>query len=256
MAQPPLWPKLKVHPLWELCIPPSCYIWALIAVGTSEVGTICVLSGSHSISYKATSRWLLLVPWRAQGVNQGWLLLVPGLGQLNERYRAHWIQMLLVWENLGKSEAYAGISHLYGKATGNSLGGPESWVGHSLWESPEWGKQCEPGWWNLSYCTCLPTLWLWGEDSEKEQWPLPALLSGRKLSPSSRCDAGQLSSSLYVSDAFQSAAPMLELRGRSPGKSVCRPFKRSCLRLQQFLSSTASILAGFYCHKLWDFLGL
>ena len=31
--------------------------------------------------------------------------------------------MLLVWKNLGKSEAWAKISHLYGKATGNSLGG-------------------------------------------------------------------------------------------------------------------------------------
>ena len=52
-----------------------------------------------------------------------------------------------------------------------------------------------------------------GESSVKEQGPLPALLSGRKLPPSSHPDARQFSSSLYVSGAFQSAAPVLEHRG-------------------------------------------
>ena len=50
--------------------------------------------GSHSIIYKAISRWLLLVlglevPKPDKTVNQGWLLLVPGLGPLSKRYRAH-----------------------------------------------------------------------------------------------------------------------------------------------------------------------
>ena len=52
-----------------------------------------------------------------------------------------------------------------------------------------------------------------GEGSEKKQWPLPTLLSGRKLPPSSHPDARQFSSSLYDSDAFQSAAQELGLRG-------------------------------------------
>ena len=34
--------------------------------------------------------------------------------------------------------------YLYGKATGNSLGGLESWVGPRLRESPGWEKKCEP----------------------------------------------------------------------------------------------------------------
>ena len=37
-----------------------------------------------------------------------------------------------------------------------------------------------------------PACWLLGEGSEKEQWPLPALPSRRKLPPSSHSDAGQL----------------------------------------------------------------
>ena len=44
---------------------------------------------SHSISYKAICRWLILVlrlevPRKGQAVNHGRLLLVPGLGQLSE----------------------------------------------------------------------------------------------------------------------------------------------------------------------------
>ena len=57
---------------------------------------------------------------------------------------------------------------------------------------------------------CVPLL---GEGSEKEQWPLPALLSRRKTPLNSFPDDGQFSSSPYVSDSFQSAAHVLELRG-------------------------------------------
>ena len=39
--------------------------------------------------------------------------------------------MLVVLDNLGKFE-WAKTSHLYGKASGNSLGGPKSWVGRAL----------------------------------------------------------------------------------------------------------------------------
>ena len=53
---------------------------------------------------------------------------------------------------------------------------------------------------------------LLGEGSEKRQWPLPAFLSGRKLSPSSRLEVTYFSFSLYATGAFQAATPMLELR--------------------------------------------
>ena len=42
---------------------------------------------------------------------------------------------------------------------------------------------------------------------------LPVVLSWRKLSPSSCLDARHLSSSFYVTGAFQGATPVLELRG-------------------------------------------
>ena len=53
---------------------------------------------------------------------------------------------------------------------------------------------------------------LWGISSEKGQWLLPAFLSGRKLSPSSRLEVTYFSFSLYATGAFQAATPMLELR--------------------------------------------
>ena len=62
---------------------------------------------------------------------------------------------------------------------------------------------------------------LWEEGSEKGQGPLPAFLSGRKLSPSSHLDVRHFSSSLYATGtfpaaatgAFQAATLVLELRG-------------------------------------------
>ena len=42
---------------------------------------------------------------------------------------------------------------------------------------------------------------------------LPTFLSGRKLSPSSCLDARHFSSSLFAPGAFQTATPVLELRG-------------------------------------------
>ena len=89
-----------------------------------------------------------------------------------------------------------------------------------------------------------------GQGSGKEQWLLSALLSGRKLPPSSRPGAKQFSSSPNVSGAFYSAATILELRV-SESKSVCGSFNRICHGLQKFLSFTASILTGFCRQKLW-----
>ena len=55
---------------------------------------------------------------------------------------------------------------------------------------------------------------------EFQIWRLPigsvalaTFLSGRKLSPSSCLDARYFSFSLYATDAFQAATPVLELRG-------------------------------------------
>ena len=53
------------------------------------------------------------------------------------------------------------------------------------------------------------------------------LLGGKKLSPSSCLDARHSNSSLYATDAFQAATPVLELR-RSLSKSMCRFFKKNC----------------------------
>ena len=57
------------------------------------------------------------------------------------------------------------------------------------------------------------------EGSSKEQWPLPALPSGRKLYPptSSYPDAGGFCSSPYFSGSFQAAASELELRVSESG---------------------------------------
>ena len=81
---------------------------------------------------------------------------------------------------------------------------------------------------------------LYGEGSEKGQWPLPAFLSGRKLSPSSCPDARHFSSSLYATGVFQAATTVLELR-KSKSKSTCWFFKNS-LGLQNFLPLTQSQL--------------
>ena len=52
------------------------------------------------------------------------------------------------------------------------------------------------------------------ESSEKEQWPLPTLVSGIKLSPSPPSDARRfIPAPTLVSGAFQSAVPAVELRG-------------------------------------------
>ena len=54
---------------------------------------------------------------------------------------------------------------------------------------------------------------LWGDGSEKLQWPLTVFLSGRKLSPSSHIDGTHFSFSLYATGVFQAAILVLDLRG-------------------------------------------
>ena len=72
------------------------------------------------------------------------------------------------------------------------------------------------------------------EGSEKGQWPLSAFLSGRKLSPSSRLDVRDFSSSLDATGAFQAAMPVLELKGVNLSKSMCGLFKGNFLGLNSF----------------------
>ena len=118
---------------WSEAVHLVCWPWGLLRDAGKGQPPPVFFPGPSNISNKATCRWLLLLldlelPRRVQAMNQGQLLLVPGLGQLSKRYGAHWGQMLLVWEILGKSEAWAKTSHLYEKATENSLCGPKSWV--------------------------------------------------------------------------------------------------------------------------------
>ena len=99
---------------------------------------------------------------------------------------------------------------MYRKAIGNIVGGPESGLGQGLRESPVW-----------AYSVRLMEFQIWflladsvGKGSEKKQWPLPALVYGRKLPPSSRPYVRQFDFSPYVPGAFQAAAPALELTRR------------------------------------------
>ena len=64
-------------------------------------------------------------------------------GHLARGTGAHSFQLLLLWEDLERSEAWANISHSCGKATVNSLFGSVNSVGQSLRESPGQGK-----WWS------------------------------------------------------------------------------------------------------------
>ena len=88
--------------------------------------------------------------------------------------------MLLVRENLGKSEAWAKRSHSNGKpleTAGVCL--KVGWAKAS--RNYQGGANSEPGWWRL-IVLASSSVALWEEGLSKEQWPLPALLSRRKLS--------------------------------------------------------------------------
>ena len=95
-----------------------------------------------------------------------------------------------------------------------------------------------------------------GEGSEKGQWSLPALLSGRKLSSSCRLDARHFTSTLYASGAFQAATHVLELRkNESEEVDVCGFFKRNYLGLPKFLPPIQSPLFSVARNKGCSFLG-
>ena len=186
-----------------------------------------------------------------QAVNQSWLMLVLSLGQLSKWYGASWNQMLLVWENLGRSEAWTKTSHSYGKNHWKQLG----WALKLSGEGPQGiigVEQCEPGWWSLIYGTHLPALSLSGESAQKRNNGLCQHFCLRESFP-------QLIA-LMPDNPVPSHTSLMSFNlllwcssseGASPSKSICRPFKRDCLGIQQFLSSTASIPDGFYRKKLW-----
>ena len=97
---------------------------------------------------------------------------------------------------------------------------------------------------------CPPASSLWG-GLQKGTVALPAVLLGRMLSPSSPPGARHFSSYPYASGAFEAAAPCWSLAGVSLSKFVYGPFKRSCLWIQEFLCSIASIPIGFHSQKSW-----
>ena len=89
-----------------------------------------------------------------------------------------------------------------------------AWVGQSLRDYPGYGaNSVSQGDGVSDMAPPSSFVALWGKDSEKEQWPLPTFLSGRKLSPSSCPDTRDLCSSLYAIGAFQDVTLVLELRG-------------------------------------------
>ena len=121
--------------MWSEVVQQVHCLWGLLGgIGQCQQSPV-FFSGPLGISYKVISGWLLLVldlevPRRGSDVNQVWLLLVSGLGPLSERYGACWSQMLLVWEILGKSKAWA--RPLVWKSHWKPLGEHASgWVGVS-----------------------------------------------------------------------------------------------------------------------------
>ena len=74
-----------------------------------------------------------------------------------------------------------------------------------------------------------------------------------KAAPLAHTGAEQFSFSPYVSGDFKLLFPCWSSEGVSLSKSVHEPFKRNCLGLQKFLSSTASTPAGFYSQSLGTF---
>ena len=173
-------------------------------------------------------------------MNLGWLILVLGLGALSKKYEAGYLLRPAVAYLIGfrKLWSMSQDQPFIGKVTVNSLGGTISWVGQSLRGSPGQGKQCWPGWWSLRYRTHLLALWLcWGEGSAEVQWPLPAFLSGRNLSPSTcliiSCQTLQFLfvCQWWLSSCYPCAGSSEEV---SLSELVCGFFKRTCWDSRSF----------------------
>ena len=161
--------------------------------------------------------------------------------------------MLTVWEILRKSEAWAKIGHLYGKATGNSLGGFLSLVGEESKGIIKLG-------WTVSTrlmesqlrCTACST----GKGLSKRTWHMLAVLSERKLPLPILTLFTLTPDSLVLPCVSLTLFKLLlerwssEQVSSSVSKYMCRPFKRNTWDCSSTLSHSA-IFAGFYSQKLW-----
>ena len=83
---------------------------------------------------------------------------------------------------------------------------------------------------------------LWEEDSLKGQWPLPAFLSGRKLSPALTLMPDTSVPHHMTLVSFRLLHQSWNSGGVSLSKSVCEFFKRNCLGLQKILPPTQTPL--------------
>ena len=145
-----------------------------------------------------------------------------GLGTLSERYGAYWGQMLLVWENLGKSENRGMTSHSYKEATGNRLVGPKlvgaepqgiTRVGQTVW-----ARLRRLRW-------LLPVGSVGGGAHQRNNGLCQHFCLGRKLSPS------LLSCMSLI--PFNPLPLCWGSEGVSLSKSMCWPFKWNCLKLPE-----------------------
>lgn len=119
-------------------------------------------------------------------------------GKGTQRSEATYLGFVNLSENLENFTAWAGTSHFYGKAARRCLNMPTNLVGWDLREPPgaKAVNQVDEDWDLVHFCTCrlcmgeaqqrnngtcLPTLW--GEDSSKEQWCLPAVSPSLTLKP-------------------------------------------------------------------------
>ena len=122
----------------------------------------------------------------------------------------------------------------------SSLEGSVSWVGWSLWVSPGWGKQCQPGWWSLRYGNWLLALCICGH--RKQTISSAHLSVWEKAVPHSHLDARHFTFFLYSMVPFKLLPQCWSSEGVSLIKSICGFFQRTCLGLQKFLPLTQSLL--------------
>ena len=96
---------------------------------------------------------------------------------------------------------------------------------------------------------------LYWESSEKSQWPLLTLLSGKKLS-SALASLTDTSVPPFIPQVPFNLLPWCQSsEGVCLHKSVCRFLKRKCLGLQKFLLLTQALL--FFCsQKIWALIFL
>lgn len=119
----------------------------------------------------------LEVPWRSQAVNQVWRPLVVGLGPLSKMFGVSRVQMLFVWEILEKLSTSQDKPFIEKTLE-------TAWLDLKVWWIKVSGNQhVRANSLNQVYRVSdmhLPASSV-EEGLKKAQWPLPELLSGRKL---------------------------------------------------------------------------